>query len=106
MRAVGIELSAEVVATARAGLVAEGLQDRAEVLAAELRTAAIARRFDVVAMFNLIYYSLEAERARVLAKVAGHVAPVGFLERAGLRALPPRRPVPGEEYYRFVGRRV
>jgi SAM-dependent methyltransferase len=79
LTAVGVDFDPEVAEVARVNLARRGFDDRVEVLAADLRTIELPRTFDVVTMFNLIYYFPVAERGEVIEAVARHVAPGGKL---------------------------
>ncbi|MCH9684794.1 MAG: methyltransferase domain-containing protein [Deltaproteobacteria bacterium] len=144
LQAVGVDLDPAVSQTARDQLASHGLSERVEIVAGDLRTVDLQRTFDIVTMFNLIYYFPLAERGGVLEAMARHVAPGGklviatscrggtigsnildvwfsampetgplpepdqvveALSAAGLSPLPPRRPIPGEQYCVFVAQR-
>ncbi len=79
LEAVGVDLDPEVVATAREQIASEGLDGRVEIVTGDLRTLELSRTFDIVTMFNLIYYLPVDQRADAVVNVARHVAPGGKL---------------------------
>ncbi|MCP4867700.1 MAG: methyltransferase domain-containing protein [Proteobacteria bacterium] len=144
LTAVGVELDFGVADAAASAMEWHELADRARIVAGDLRTVTLDRTFDVVTLFNLLYYFPVEQRRDVIAAAAGHVAPggqlvlgascgggtlannmldiwfssmaecgplpkpdavVAALEAAGLSADKPRRALPGESYFVFVGRR-
>jgi SAM-dependent methyltransferase len=74
---VGIDLSADVVATARDNLAAWGLAARAAVCRADLRS--FDGTFDLVTFFNCIYYFPGAQRAEALARARDLLHPGGHI---------------------------
>ena len=80
---VGLDLDEPVAARARALAADEGLGQRMSVVAGDVRTVELEGSFDVVTMFNLLYYLPPEERGAVVARVAEWVAPGGALVIAG-----------------------
>ncbi|MCZ7686907.1 MAG: class I SAM-dependent methyltransferase [Sandaracinaceae bacterium] len=79
LSAVGVEVDLEVAGKARAALREAALEARIRVETGDLRTLELDERFDVVTMFNLIYYFAVEERASVVARAASWLAPGGSL---------------------------
>lgn len=143
LTAVGVEMDFAVADAAGAAMEWHELADRVRIVAEDLRRVTLDRTFEVVTLFNLLYYFPVAERADVIAASARHVAPGGQLvvgsscgggtlgnnmldvwfssmaecgplpkpdavvaamEAAGLEVEAPRRALPGEAYFVFVGR--
>lgn len=79
LEALGIELDPAIVTSTRRALGKAALADRARVRQGDLRTLELDERFDVVTMFNLVYYFPVAERGAVIAKAASWVKDGGAL---------------------------
>jgi 4-hydroxy-2,2'-bipyrrole-5-carbaldehyde O-methyltransferase len=83
----GIDLDAGVVDLARARLAAAGLAGRLEVRHADVRTAPLpAAWFDLVLLFQNVYYFAADERPDLLRRLRGLLAPGGALVLASLFA--------------------
>jgi SAM-dependent methyltransferase len=82
---VGVDVDAAAVEMAGRTLAGRGLADRAQVLHADVRTAAsdrpsaLAEPFDVALLANVLYYLPMADRVGFLRGVAGLMAPGGLL---------------------------
>ncbi|MBX3274375.1 MAG: class I SAM-dependent methyltransferase [Sandaracinaceae bacterium] len=79
LEAVGVELDEALVAQGRRELGRAGVSDRARLVQGDLRSLELEATFDVVTLFNLIYYFPPAERADVIARAARWVRPGGVL---------------------------
>jgi SAM-dependent methyltransferase len=79
LTAMGVDLDAVVADQALTNLEWHELGDRVRIRAGDLRTFDPGQTFDVVTLFNLLYYFRTDERASVLAEIARHVAPGGKL---------------------------
>jgi SAM-dependent methyltransferase len=83
----GIDLDAGVVDLARARLAEAGLAERLEVRHAEVRSARLpAASFDLVLLFQNVYYFAADERPDLLRRLRGLLAPDGALVLASLFA--------------------
>jgi len=119
LRVDGIDLAPGVIDDARERLRADGLGDRAELVAGDIRTWAPhpARRFELVTLLNDVYYFPEAERAALYERLASFLTDDGELVvvtmtrrgsiasahlhfmlacEAGAASLPPRGEVPAD----------
>lgn len=79
LHAVGVELSADVAASARAELAALGLEARVTVEAGDIRERTGEASFDLVTLHNAIYYFATAERAALFASLRAFLRPGGRL---------------------------
>ncbi|HMM75941.1 MAG TPA: methyltransferase domain-containing protein [Gammaproteobacteria bacterium] len=79
LQAVGVELQREVAAIARANVERWGLGDRVAIEAGDIRDKAATPTFDIVTLYNDIYYFPVAERVPLLARLKEFLAPGGFL---------------------------
>jgi SAM-dependent methyltransferase len=83
----GIDLDAGVVDLARARLAEAGLAERFEVRHADVRSAELpAASFDLVLLFQNVYYFATDERPDLLRRLRGLLAPGGALVLASLFA--------------------
>jgi 4-hydroxy-2,2'-bipyrrole-5-carbaldehyde O-methyltransferase len=83
----GIDLDAGVVGLARARLAEAGLAGRLEVRHAEIRSVELpAASFDLVLLFQNVYYFAADERPDLLRRLRGLLAPGGALVLASLFA--------------------
>jgi SAM-dependent methyltransferase len=82
----GVDLDAAVVDLARQRLADAGLAERFPVHRADIRTAALPASFDLVLLFQNIYYFAEDERPDLLRRLRGLLAPGGALVVASLFA--------------------
>lgn len=78
---VGLDLDPQVAAQAQGNLRAWGLQDRFQVLGGDIRRppAGLSGPFELIILFNLIYYFPLAERTGLLASLLRLLAPRGAL---------------------------
>ncbi len=79
LRAVGVELQPEVAASSRVAIARWGLHDRVQIETGDVRALASAARFDVVTLYNVIYYLATAERVPFLRMLAARLVPGGRL---------------------------
>jgi len=79
LQAVGVELQPEVAAIARANVERWGLSDRISIETGDIRDQVPTPSFDIVTLYNNIYYFSVAERVSLLAQLKGFLAPGGFL---------------------------
>lgn len=79
LEAVGIEARPAVAEEARRAIAEAGLEGRVRVETGDIRDRAPGERFDVVTLFNAIYYFPREERVALLEKIAAHLAPGGLL---------------------------
>ncbi len=83
----GVDLDAGVVDLARQRLAGAGLAARFEVRHADVRTAELpAASFDLVLLFQNVYYFAKDERPNLLRRLGGLLAPGGALLLASLLA--------------------
>lgn len=76
---IGVDLQQDVVAVAQRNLREWGLGDRFRVLHGDVRSVELPADFDVVTLFNLIYYFPLHERVDALARLRGLLRPGGKL---------------------------
>jgi len=87
LRGLGIELDAGVAGMARARLAEAGVAERFEVRQGDVRGAELpAASFDLVLLFQNVYYFAVAERPDLLRRLRGLLAPGGALVLASLFA--------------------
>lgn len=79
LRAVGIEVRAAVAEAARAEIERRGLADRITVETGDVRERGGGDRFDVVTLFNVVYYLPVAERGPLVRRLASWLKPGGRL---------------------------
>jgi SAM-dependent methyltransferase len=79
LRALGIEMQSDVVALARLQIAGWNLQDRLVVEAGDIRARRPDPSFDVVTLYNAIYYFPVAERVALFKKLASFLRPGGRL---------------------------
>ncbi|MEW5829176.1 MAG: class I SAM-dependent methyltransferase [Chloroflexota bacterium] len=79
LSAVGIELQPQVAAMARRNLAGWGLSERVQVEAGDVRQKSPSETFDIVTLYNNIYYFPVEERLDLLKHLRGFVKPGGFL---------------------------
>jgi SAM-dependent methyltransferase len=79
LHALGIEMQSDVVELARLQIAAWGLQDRLTVETADIRARPSEPSFDVVTLYNAIYYFPVAERVALFEKLASFLRPGGRL---------------------------
>jgi 4-hydroxy-2,2'-bipyrrole-5-carbaldehyde O-methyltransferase len=79
LRAVGVESQPAVAAEARRAIAGRGLADRVHVETADIRDRAPDGPFDVVTLYNVLYYLPREERAALTGKLASLLRPGGRL---------------------------
>ena len=79
LMAVGLELQPAVAEAARANLRAWGLEGRVAVEVGDVREREASAEFDVVTLYNNIYYFPVAERVELLKRLSGFLKPGGAL---------------------------
>ncbi|MGE3774819.1 MAG: cyclopropane-fatty-acyl-phospholipid synthase family protein [Gammaproteobacteria bacterium] len=79
LQAVGVELQPEVAAIARANVERWGSSDRISIETGDIRDQAPTPTFDIVTLYNNIYYFPVAARVSLLAQLKEFLAPGGFL---------------------------
>ncbi len=77
LRAVGIDLDPAVAMSTRQAIATWGLQERLSIEAGDVRSRLYDAPFDVVTLYNVIYYFPETERIELLAKLASFLRPGG-----------------------------
>jgi 2-polyprenyl-3-methyl-5-hydroxy-6-metoxy-1,4-benzoquinol methylase len=78
---IGLEIDEAVVQQARRNILAWGLSDRFEILCGDIRHASkeIAGPFDMITLYNLLYYFEKTERLGLLQTLRGMLVPQGVL---------------------------
>jgi len=84
LRVVGLELTSEIAGFARDNLAAEGLTERTTIHDTDVRSFHDEEGFDLVTMYNLIYYFPLGERTDLLRHLHSLVRPGGRLALASL----------------------
>lgn len=79
LTAVGLELQPEVAALARRNVAAWNLADRITIEVGDIRRRTPVPEFDIVTLYNNIYYFPVADRPALLEHARGFVNPDGFL---------------------------
>jgi len=79
LHALGIELQPEVAEIARANVRQWGLDERIAIEVGDIRDKTPAPNFDIVTLYNNIYYFPVAERVSLLASLKGFLQPGGML---------------------------
>jgi SAM-dependent methyltransferase len=79
LHGLGVEMQAEVVELARRQLAAHRLEARLSVETGDIRARPSEASFDVVTLYNLIYYFPLAERVALFRKLASFLRPGGRL---------------------------
>ena len=79
LTAVGVEMQADVADVARRSIAEWGLADRVRIETGDVRDRAPGASFDLVTLYNAIYYFAREERVAVLAKLASFLEPGGKL---------------------------
>jgi 4-hydroxy-2,2'-bipyrrole-5-carbaldehyde O-methyltransferase len=79
LRALGVEMQSCVADVARLHIAGWGLQDRLTVETGDIRSRHPEPRFDVVTLYNAIYYFPVAERVELLRKLGSFLRPGGRL---------------------------
>lgn len=79
LRAVGLELQSDVAEIANKNIREWGLQDRVTIETGDIRTRIADERFDIVTLYNNIYYFPVEERVALLRHIGKFLKPGGFL---------------------------
>ena len=77
LNAVGLELDAHVAETARRNVQTRGLQDRVTIIVADVRNYRTAELFDMLTLYNNIYYFPVEERIELFKHLRGLLKPNG-----------------------------
>jgi len=72
-----VEREADVVAQAKARLAEAGLSGRCDLLHADVRDLSFGQEFDLITLYNNIYYFQDDKRAELLAQLRGWLKPGG-----------------------------
>jgi SAM-dependent methyltransferase len=79
LTAVGVELQEDVVEMARSNIKGWQLQDRVRIELGDIREKNFESKFDIVTLYNNIYYFPVPERVTLLEHLKGFLRPDGFL---------------------------
>lgn len=79
LTALGLELQPNVAEVARRNIAAWGLAGRVQIETGDIRDRAPAERFDIVTLYNNIYYFPVDERVALLRRIREFLKPGGFL---------------------------
>ena len=79
LTALGLELQPNVAEVARQNIAGWGLQQRVNIEAGDIRLKAPDERFDIVTLYNNIYYFPVESRVSLLQHIKQFLAPEGFL---------------------------
>lgn len=79
LSALGLELQENVAVVARRNIEGWGLQDRVRIETGDIRGKAPDERFDIVTLYNNIYYFPVEERVSLLRHIREFIQPGGFL---------------------------
>ncbi len=79
LTAIGVEMQDDVVAMAREYIVKWGLQERVRILQGDIRALSFDNAFNIVTLYNNIYYFPVAKRVHLLEKLFHLLSPGGFL---------------------------
>ena len=79
LRALGLEFQEKVADVARRNIEEWGLQDRVTIEAVDIRKKAPDERFDIVTLYNNIYYFAVEDRVALLRHIREFIKPDGFL---------------------------
>ncbi len=79
LTATGLELQADVAAEARRNIAEWGLADRVEIVPGDVRAQTPEPVFDIVTLYNNIYYFPVDERVALFRRLAEFLKPGGFL---------------------------
>ncbi|HEX7341359.1 MAG TPA: class I SAM-dependent methyltransferase [Rhodanobacteraceae bacterium] len=79
LHALGLELQANVADIARANIRQWGLSDRVTIEVGDIRKRPATSAFDIVTLYNNIYYFPVAERVALLGHIKGFIKPGGFV---------------------------
>lgn len=79
LTALGLELQPSVVEMARRNMESWQLQDRVKIECGDIREQTFGRQFDIVTLYNNIYYFSVPERGALLEHIRTFLKPGGFL---------------------------
>lgn len=79
LSAIGVELQPSVVEMARRNLAGWGLEERVKIESGDIRGKTFEHPFDIVTLYNNIYYFPVSERVALLEHLRGYLKPDGFL---------------------------
>ena len=79
LTAIGVEMQDDVVAMARENITTWGLQERVEIVQGDIRRLSFDVGFDIVTLYNNIYYFPVDERVALLKNLFRFLNPEGFL---------------------------
>ncbi len=79
LRALGLELQPDVAELARSNIKEWGLSERVAIEVGDIRNRPSVREFDIVTLYNNIYYFPVDERPDLLRHLRGFIKPGGFL---------------------------
>jgi SAM-dependent methyltransferase len=79
LSAIGVELQPSVAEMARRNLAGWGLGERVKIEGGDIREKTFEQPFDIVTLYNNIYYFPVSERVALLEHLRGYLKPDGFL---------------------------
>jgi len=79
LSAVGVELQSSVAEMARRNIAGWGLQERVKIESGDIREKTFEHPFDIVTLYNNIYYFPVSDRLTLLEHLRGYLKPCGFL---------------------------
>ncbi len=79
LMAIGVELQEDVIALTQENIAAWGLQERVRLVQGDIRHLTFEEKFDIVTLYNNIYYFPVADRVALLERLRGFLKPGGFL---------------------------
>ena len=79
LKGIGLELDAHVAEMARGAIQSRGLEDRIEILTQDVRAYGAQEPFDIITLYNNIYYFPVEERRSLLELLSGLLKPGGRL---------------------------
>jgi ubiquinone/menaquinone biosynthesis C-methylase UbiE len=79
LSAVGVELQPSVAEMARRNIASWGLGERVKIESGDIREITFEHPFDIVTLYNNIYYFPVSERVALLEHLRGYLKPDGFL---------------------------
>ncbi len=79
LKGVGIDLNEEVVNATRENMIKWGLEDRFEILQADIRSPGALGKFDMITLLNNIYYFPADQRSALFSGLLSYLNPGGIL---------------------------
>lgn len=79
LNAVGVELQPSVADMARRNIAGWGLQERVKIESGDIRGKTFEHPFDIVTLYNNVYYFPVSKRVELLAHLRSYLKPDGFL---------------------------